>query len=139
MPSHAPVAVALEVDAVPELRLRDRRQRPLGVDVDRVAVHERHVLVEVEHDPVHPARDEPVEAAEPRLGLAHLGADEQPQLLDRQRGDVVVGLDALDDTAWPADGHRRGDPAAVEHSIPTTGEPSRSVDAEVAQVGRPTA
>ena len=61
MPSHAPVAVAREVDVAPELGLRDRRQRPLGVDVDRVAVDERHVAVEVEQHAVHPARDEAVE------------------------------------------------------------------------------
>ena len=42
-PANVPVAVAPDVDVAPELGLRDRRQRPLGVDVDRVTVDDRDV------------------------------------------------------------------------------------------------
>ena len=56
---------------------------------------ERHVAVEVEHHAVHPAHDEPRQRGEPRLGGAQLGREQQPQPLDRQRGDVVVGVHLL--------------------------------------------
>ena len=42
-PANVPIAVAPDVDVAPELGLRDRRQRPLRVDVDRVTVDDRDV------------------------------------------------------------------------------------------------
>jgi len=55
--ANAPVAVvALERPPLPELRLADRYERPRRVDVQHMAVHDRHRLAQEELDPVHPAR-----------------------------------------------------------------------------------
>src|SRR5829696_3172558 len=65
----AAVAHLLEIEAIPELGLRDGGERPGGIDVDRVAVPEPNVSIEVEHDPVHPPGPEPMEPGQARLGL----------------------------------------------------------------------
>ena len=119
-PAGPPVPAPREVDAGPELLLRDRGQRPLGVDVDRVAVDERHVAVEVEEHPVHPARDEPVEALQARLGGPQGGRGELAHDLDGQRGDVVVGAHRA-----PAD-RRAGQPRRRDTCSASIGSPSRS-------------
>src|SRR5262245_65211289 len=47
-PAGRPVAVAVAEQAsfAPELRLRDRRESPWSVWVERVAAHQRHILLE---------------------------------------------------------------------------------------------
>ena len=126
----APVAVAREVDLLPELGLRDRGQRPLGVDVDRVAVLERHVAVEVEEDAVHPARDEPVELRERRVEGAQRRARELAHDLDRERGHVVVGGDGARGRGDAGDAAVR-ERQALDRGI----EPQ--LDAEGLEVGDP--
>ena len=129
MPLHGPVAVTPEVDVGPELRLRDRRQRPLGVDVDRVAVDDRHVSVEVEEHAVHPARDEAVEAFQTRVESAQRSG-ERPHDLHGQRGDVEVRCHRA-----CRSGHA-GDSAVLDEEPLHRGVEAH-VDAEPAQVLHP--
>ncbi len=125
------VAEAREVHAAPELALGDRGQRPLGVDVDRVPALQRQVLAQVEEDPVHPARDEPVEPVQPRLGGPQLGREQGAHDLDRQRGDVEVG-----DHAAPAGDRDAGD-LPVSQLDPLDRLPQPQLDARAAQVPGP--
>ena len=118
IPPTCPSPRSREVGARPELALRDRGQRPVGVAVDRVPGEDRHVAVQVEHDPVHPARAQP---ARSRPGAARrptsCGLSERAQLLDRHRRDVVVGGHRLA-RAVVVDRHA-GDPP-VAQSMPST-------------------
>ena len=56
----------------------------------RVAVHDRHVLVEVEHDAVHPARDERSRRLSRGSAARSVGPGERAHDLDRHGRDVVV-------------------------------------------------
>jgi hypothetical protein len=58
-----------------------------------VPVHERHVLAQVEHDPVHPAHDQAVEGAEGRARLLQrVQLDLLAEDLDGHGRDVEVGF-----------------------------------------------
>ena len=72
----ATVAVRRQVVAAPELPLRDRRQRPVRVEIDRVAVGERLIGLEVELDAVHPFRTQLAEPRKRRRGARELRRDE---------------------------------------------------------------
>ena len=92
-------------------------------------VDQRQVLGQVEEDPVHPARDEPVEAVQARLGGAQFGREQRPHDLDRQRGDVVVGGRRRGRRRSPTRSGRRApvSPATASPSRTSTPRPRRYV------------
>ena len=90
-----PVTALFQIHRRPELALRDRGQRPFGVDEDGVAVLQRHVGVQVEHHAGHPVPAQPEHACQRRVGRAHRRGHQLAQALHRQRGEIVVGDDLL--------------------------------------------
>ena len=89
IPPDASVAVLRQVVAAPELSLRDGRERPVRVEVDRVAVGERLVGLEIELDAVHPLRPKLAEPRQRRCSTHQLRREKSLHDLHRHRRDMV--------------------------------------------------
>ena len=95
-PTHGRVVHLSEIDAGPELVLRDRRQRKRGVRVHHVAVHDLHVFIQVVLDAVHRREPQARQAAERRFHVSHQSVAQGTHDIAGKCRHVVVGLDRMD-------------------------------------------
>lgn len=101
-----------------------------------MAVHDGGGRAQVEHHAGHPVGLEGVAACELGVGRAQGGAPRHARVLDRQRGDVVVGGDGTFGAAVAGRDADAGHLAAVEEHLADPGTEDE-LHPEGAQVGRP--
>jgi len=93
-PAHPAVAEVRQPGPGPELGLRDRGHRPRRIDQHDVTGHDGRGPAQEELHPGHPLGGQVIEPGQLRIRLFHVVVHQRPHALDRQRADVVVGLDA---------------------------------------------
>ena len=75
----------------PELPLRNGRQRPRRIEIDGMAVYQRHILRKIKLDSVHPSRLQLAQVRQRGCGALEIRSHQRGHGLHRHGRDVEIG------------------------------------------------